>query len=114
MRKVEKYGLSGGFEEKKREERKNQEKKGLAYDSGKMKRTVIASVVAATLLVVCLLAVIIYQVVSISVANKRIERIKAENAELQQTIDRQSGDLDYYLSLLGKEELARRQGYKKP
>ena len=80
----------------------------------KMKRTVIASVVAATLLVVCLLAVINYQVVSISVANKRIERIKAENAELQQTIDRQSGDLDYYLSLLGKEELARRQGYKKP
>lgn len=80
----------------------------------KMKRIVIASVSAATLLVVCLLAVIIYQVASISVKNKRIAAIKAENAQLQETIDNQEGDLDYYLSILGKEELARRDGYTEP
>ena len=40
----------------------------------KMKRTVIASVVAATLLVAVLIAVLIYQVVSISVHNKRIAK----------------------------------------
>lgn len=80
----------------------------------RMKRTIIASVVAATLLVVCLLAVIVYQIVAISVENRRIEKLKGEIAELQQTIDQGNFDLDYYLSQLGQEELARRLGYLEP
>ena len=75
----------------------------------KMKRTVIASVVAATLLV----AVLIYQVVSISVHNKRIAKAEEEIARLQETIDRRENDLDYYLSLIGKEHLLYANGYKK-
>ena len=79
----------------------------------KMKRTVIASVVAATLLVAVLIAVLIYQVVSISVHNKRIAKAEGEIARLQETIDRRENDLDYYLSLIGKEHLLYANGYKK-
>ncbi|MGN1061866.1 MAG: hypothetical protein ACI4RO_01945 [Candidatus Scatosoma sp.] len=75
-----------------------------------MKRTVIASVVAATLLVVTLLAVIIYQIVSIAVTNNRIEKAQEEIESLQEIIDRQNGDLDYYTSLLGREQLAHSKG----
>ena len=79
----------------------------------KMKRTVIASVVAATLLVAVLIAVLIYQVVSISVHNKRIAKAEEGIARLQETIDRRENDLDYYLSLIGKEHLLYANGYKK-
>ena len=79
----------------------------------KMKRTVIASVVAATLLVAVLIAVLIYQVVSVSVHNKRIAKAEEEIARLQETIDRRENDLDYYLSLIGKEHLLYANGYKK-
>ncbi len=79
----------------------------------KMKRTVIASVVAATLLVVVLIAVLIYQIVSVSVQKKRISKTEEEIARLQETIDKQENDLDYYLSLIGKEHLLYANGYKK-
>lgn len=77
----------------------------------KMKRTIIASVVAATLLVVTLLAVIIYQIVSIAVTNKRIAEAQEEIAALQEVIDRQNGDLEYYISCLGREQLAHSKGF---
>lgn len=78
----------------------------------KMKRTIIASVVAATLLVVTLLAVIIYQIVSIAVTNNRIQKTQEEINSLQEVIDEQNKDLLYYTSLLGKESLAHSKGFK--
>ena len=77
----------------------------------KMKRTVIASVVAATLLVVVLLAVLIYQLVSIAVYNKRISKIKQDIAGYQETIDKQEKNLDFYLSEMGKEHLSHSYGW---
>lgn len=77
----------------------------------KMKRTVIASVSAATLLTVCLIAVVVYQLVSIAVTKKRIAAAKAENARLEQIIEQEQGDLEYYLAQVGKENLARKDGY---
>ena len=79
----------------------------------KMKRTVIASVVAATLLVVVLLAVLIYQLVSIAVYNKRISKIEQEIAGYQETIDKQEEGLDFYLSEAGKEHLLYSYGWCK-
>ena len=79
----------------------------------KMKRTVIASVVAATLLVVVLLAVLIYQLVSIAVFNKRISKIEPEIADYQETIDKQEDNLDFYLSEIGKEHLLYGYGWCK-
>lgn len=79
----------------------------------KMKRTVIASVVAATLLVAVLLAVLIYQLVSIAVYNNRISKIEQEIADYQKTIDEQEEDLDFYLAEKGKEHLLYSYGWVK-
>lgn len=80
----------------------------------KMKRTIIASVVAATLLVVTLLAVIIYQIVSIAVTNNRIQKTQEEITALQEVIDKQEKNLNYYTSLLGRERLAQSKGFTDP
>ena len=80
----------------------------------KMKRTIIASVVAATLLVVTLLAVIIYQIVSIAVTNNRIQKTQEEINSLQEIIDRQNGDIEFYISDLGREMLAHSTGFIDP
>ena len=45
--------------------------------------------------------------------NKRIAKAEEEIARLQETIDRRENDLDYYLSLIGKEHLLYANGYKK-
>ena len=77
----------------------------------KLRRVVTAAVVAGTTLFVILLSVLVYQIVTISVYNKRIEKIDGEIAELEQTIEKQESDLDYYSSELGKFWLAMEQGF---
>lgn len=77
----------------------------------KLRRVVTAAVVAGTTLFVILLSVLVYQIVTISVYNKRIEKIDSEIAELEQSIEKQESDLDYYSSELGKFWLAMEQGF---
>ena len=79
----------------------------------KMRRTVTAAVVAATTLVVVLLAVIVYQVIAITVKNKRIKKLEEDIKYYQQIIDGGKLDLEYYESLEGLENAARRDGWTK-
>lgn len=81
----------------------------------KLRRTVMAAAVAGTLLVVSLLGVIVYQIVTITVLNKRIDRETKKIAELEQVVDKKEGDLNYFESELGLNDLAYgKYGFSKP
>ncbi|MBO5411502.1 MAG: hypothetical protein J6A38_00240 [Clostridia bacterium] len=66
----------------------------------KMRRIITACVSAGTVLLVLLLSFLIYQWITIGVYNKRIDKTKAEIAELEQQIDEQEKDLAFYKSEL--------------
>lgn len=81
----------------------------------KLRRTVIAAAVAGTLVGVSLFGVIVYQTVKIAVLNKRIERETQKIAELEQIVDKKEGDLSYFESELGLNDLAYgKYGFSKP
>ncbi len=80
----------------------------------KMRKLIVACVVAATLLLVLLLGVLIYQWIKIGVLNGRIEKIKQENARLEETIEQGEKDAKYYESIIGKEWLAFQEGFVRP
>ena len=80
----------------------------------KMRKVITACVAAATMLVVFLLAFVMYQVIEIAVKNKRIDDLKEENKRLEQQIDTNTKDAEYYESVFGKEWLAFQQGFVRP
>jgi cell division protein FtsB len=80
----------------------------------KMRRIITASAVAATLLLVFLLSFLIYQWVQIAVYNKRIENLEKETARLEQKLDENIKDAEYYESIFGKEWLAFQNGFVRP
>lgn len=80
----------------------------------KMRKIITASVAAGTLLLVFLLGFLIYQWIYSSVLDKRIEALKAENAQLQQINEENEKDLAYYESIFGKEWLAFQYGFVDP
>ncbi len=79
----------------------------------KMRKTITASVVAGTMLLVFLLAVLIYQWITLAVYNKRIAKAEEENKKLEEVIEEQKFDLQYYQSVMGKEWLAFQDGWVK-
>lgn len=80
----------------------------------KMRKLIVACVVAATLLLVLLLGVLIYQWIRIGVLNGRIQEIEQENARLEETITQGTKDAKYYESIIGKEWLAFQNGFVRP
>ena len=80
----------------------------------KMRKIITASVASATMLVVFLLAFLSYQWIKIGVQNKRIQDLKDENTRLEQQIDQNTKDAEYYESVFGKEWLAFQNGFVRP
>jgi hypothetical protein len=80
----------------------------------KMRKIVTACVVAATTFLVILLSVLIYQWISYAVLCNRVDKLKAENAQLQAVIDQNEKDLEYYESEAGLEVNAWLQGWVRP
>ena len=80
----------------------------------KMRKLIVACVVAATMFLVLLLGVLIYQWIKIGVLNGRIEAIEQENARLEETIEQGTKDAEYYESIIGKEWLAFQNGFVRP
>ena len=80
----------------------------------KMKKVIAACTVAGTLLLVFLLCFLIYQFVTISILEKRIDAKKDEILELTQIIEEDRKDLEYYESVFGKEWLAFQKGFVRP
>lgn len=80
----------------------------------KMRKLITAGVVAATVLLVFLLAFLIYQWIKIGVLNNRIEKIEAENARLEETLNKGTQDAEYYESVMGQEWLAFEKGFVRP
>ena len=80
----------------------------------KMRKLIVACVVAATLLLVLLLGVLTYQWIKIGVLNGRIDKIKQENARLEETIEQGKQDAAYYESIMGKEWLAFQNNFVYP
>lgn len=80
----------------------------------KMRKLITAAVVAGTVLLVFLLAFLIYQWVKIGVLNNRIEKIEAENARLEETLNKGTQDAEYYESVMGQEWLAFEKGFVRP
>ena len=79
----------------------------------KMRRMVTALVVAATTLLVSLLAVIVYQAIALTVNKNRIEKLEKDIQYYEQVISEGKLDLEYYESLEGLENAARRDGWTK-
>ena len=77
----------------------------------KLRRVVTASVVAGTTLFVILLSVLVYQIITISVYNKRIAKVQEEIADLNTSVEQMEKDLNYYSSELGKFWLAMEEGF---
>ncbi len=67
----------------------------------KLQRTVTAAVVAGTLLFVFLLGVIIYQVITLSVLNRREKELNEAISSLEESIQENSSDYEYLTSLEG-------------
>lgn len=80
----------------------------------KMKKIIVACTSAGTLLLVFLLSFLIYQFITISVLEKRIEKREKEIVELTQVIDKNQKDAEYYESVFGKEWLAFQNGFVRP
>ena len=80
----------------------------------KMRKLIVACVVAATLLLVLLLGVLIYQWIRIGVYNSRIEEIEQEIARLEEMNDQDRQNAEYYESIMGKEWLAFQSGFVRP
>ena len=80
----------------------------------KMRKLITASAVAATLLVVFLLSFLIYQWVQIAVYNKRIKDLEKETARLEQQLEENTMNAEYYESIFGKEWLAFQNGFVRP
>jgi biopolymer transport protein ExbB/TolQ len=76
----------------------------------KMRKMITAGVVAATTLLVFLFIVLIYQWITIGVSNKRIEKLSADNKELEQQIANGEELADYYEGQ-GRFWLALEQGW---
>ena len=77
----------------------------------KLRRVVTAAVVAGTILLVTLLSYLIYQFVAIGVLNKRLDKVKSDNAELQIENSQLQELEDYYGSDIGKLWLAMEKGF---
>ena len=77
----------------------------------KLRRVVTAAVVAGTTLFVILLSVLVYQIITISVYNKRIAKVQEEIADLNTSVEQMEKDLNYYSSELGKCWLAMEEGF---
>ncbi len=80
----------------------------------KLRKIIVACVVATTLLLVLLLGVLVYQWIKIGVLNSRIDQIERENARLEETIASGTKDAEYYESIMGKEWLAFQNGFVRP
>jgi len=79
---------------------------------GKMRKTITAIVSAATLLLVSLLSVLIYQWVTISVQNKRIDAAQERVDYWTQVNEGHEDDLEFYESDIYKEWAAFKLGYE--
>ncbi|MBQ9728242.1 MAG: hypothetical protein IJV85_01460 [Clostridia bacterium] len=77
----------------------------------KLRKIVTACAVAGTVLLVFLLTFLIYQFITIGVMNKREKKLTKEINELQQVIEDQEQDAQYYESLTGKDWLAYQMGF---
>ncbi|MBE5740646.1 MAG: hypothetical protein E7349_07365 [Clostridiales bacterium] len=80
----------------------------------KMRKVITASAVAATLLLVFLLSFLVYQGIQSAVYNKRIKELTEETNRLEQELDSNTKNAEYYESLFGKEWLAYQSGYVFP
>ena len=72
----------------------------------KMRRMVTGIVVGVTALIVTLLTILVWQIVTMCVQNKRIAELQQEEARLEQGIEEESSDLEFYKTPAGKEILA--------
>ena len=77
----------------------------------KMRKIIAACVSAATVLFVLLFSYLIYQWVSMSIMDKRIEELQRKNAQLEQIIQEGKENAAFYESQLGKDWLAFQQGW---
>ncbi len=64
----------------------------------KLRRIITACVSAATVLLVLLLGYLIYQWVTMAVLDKKIDKVNKEITQLEQQLDENNKDKDYYLS----------------
>ena len=78
----------------------------------KMRKVIAACVSAATVLFVFLLSYLIYQWVTLAVLDRREKELEAEIQKLEQTIEKDNKDAEYYESVLGKNWLAIHQGWQ--
>ena len=61
-----------------------------------------------------MLAFVGYQLIEIAVKNNRIDKITLENERLEQQLDENTKDAEYYESVFGKEWLAFQNGFVRP
>ncbi len=78
---------------------------------GKLKKMVVAIVVAGTLAVVFLFGVLLYQFISMGVGQSRIDSMQAQVSEYERLIAQLDEDLDAYTREEILEKLAREYGY---
>ncbi len=77
----------------------------------KMRRMVTGIVVGATALIVVLLAVLIWQIVTMSVQKNRMDALAAEEARLEQQIEKGADKVETYKSKEGMTILAWQNGF---
>ena len=78
----------------------------------KMRRMITACVCAATVLFVLLLSYLIYQWITLSNQNKKIDNLKNDIAYYEQLNKNAENELDYYLSDFGLYEGALKLGFR--
>ena len=78
----------------------------------KMRRTITACVCAATVLFIFLLCYLIYQWITLSNQNKRIDDLKSDIKYYEQLNNGDEASLEYYLSDFGMYEAALTLGFR--
>ncbi len=78
----------------------------------KMRKVIAACVSAATVLFVLLFTYLVYQWVTLAVLDRREKQLQQEIEKLEQTIEKDSKDAEWYESVVGKNWLAINKGWQ--
>ncbi len=78
----------------------------------KMRKVIAACVSAATVLFVLLFTYLVYQWITLAVLDRREQQLQDEIQRLEQTIEKDSKDAEWYESVVGRNWLAINNGWR--